>query len=335
MIVSDSVNHILSLYPRGQDWKTPITNHCSSPFTVLTVDLEGNCFLCKCEAHLPISVGNILDFNDLSEVWANPVAQELQQTILDRTYKYCAVQHCGILNQDLTSTRYYLSINIDESCNLACPSCRRELINHTSGDKFDKKSAMVKHLVNLINRFDQPLHLTMSGNGDPLASLIMRPLILNWQPKADQDIKLFTNGLLMRKLLPNSPILPNINEFQISVDAGSQAVYEQVRRPGKFTVLQDNLQWLADNRPANSTVRLMCCLGADNYNDIVNFAEMCGKFGFRGEITKIENWGTFDNFALHDVMSTPGAERDQAIDQLRTVSTMPHITVGSFLKQLL
>ena len=236
MQLSDSVTHILSLYPRGQDWKEPIRNLCDSPFTVLTVDLEGNCFLCKCEAHLPITVGNILDFADLSEVWDNPIAHELQKTIIDRTYKYCAVQHCGILNQNLTSTHYYLSINIDESCNLACPSCRRELINHTKGEQFDRKSKMVSHLVELINKFDKPLHLTMSGNGDPLASLIMRPLILNWTPKSNQTIKLFTNGLLMRKLLPDSPILSNIQEFQISVDAGSQAVYEVVRRPGKFSV---------------------------------------------------------------------------------------------------
>lgn len=335
MLVSDPVHHILSLYPRGQDWKEPITNHCDNPFTVLSVDLSGNCFLCKCEAHLPIAVGNILDFSDLTEVWNNPIAQELQQTILDRSYKYCAVQHCGILNQDLRSNQYYLSINIDESCNLACPSCRRELINHTSGTQFDQKSVMVQHLVNLINKFDQPLHLTMSGNGDPLASLIMRPLILNWQPKANQTIKLFTNGLLMRKLLPDSPILPYIQEFQISVDAGSESVYEVVRRPGKFSVLQDNLQWLASNKPPNSTVRLMFCLSVNNYTDIVNFASMCSKFGFIGEITKIEDWSTFDNFTEQDIMSTPGPEYNQAIDQLRTVSIMSHIKVGSFLQQLL
>ena len=335
MLLSDSVTHILSLYPRGQDQQEPIRNLCDSPFTVLTVDLEGNCFLCKCEAHLPISVGNVLDFTDLSEVWSNPIARELQKTIIDRTYKYCAVQHCGILNQNLTSTHYYLSINIDESCNLACPSCRRELINHTNGEKFDRKAKMVAHLVDLINKFEQPLHLTMSGNGDPLASLIMRPLILNWVPNSNQSIKLFTNGLLMRKLLPDSPILPNINEFQISVDAGSQDIYEQVRHPGKFNLLEDNLQWLADNRPAGAQVRLMFCLGAGNYTDIINFANMCSKYNFKGEITKIENWGTFDNFRVQDVMTNPGPEYDQAIDQLRGVSAMPHITIGSLLKQLL
>ena len=335
MLLSDSVTHILSLYPRGQDQQEPIRNLCDSPFTVLAVDLEGNCFLCKCEAHLPISVGNVLDFTDLSEVWSNPIARELQKTIIDRTYKYCAVQHCGILNQNLTSTHYYLSINIDESCNLACPSCRRELINHTNGEKFDRKAKMVAHLVDLINKFEQPLHLTMSGNGDPLASLIMRPLVLNWVPKSNQSIKLFTNGLLMRKLLPDSPILPNINEFQISVDAGSQDIYEQVRRPGKFNLLEDNLQWLADNRPAGAQVRLMFCLGAGNYTDIINFANMCSKYNFKGEITKIENWGTFDNFRVQDVMTNPGPEYDQAIDQLRGVSAMPHITIGSLLKQLL
>ena len=328
-----STYHILGLYPRGKDYKESITNHCDSPWKVLTVDLEGNCFLCKCEAHLPLTVGNVLDFADLNEVWTNPTAQDLQQTITDRSYTFCAVQHCGVVNQEVFHKVHYISINIDESCNLACPSCRRELINHTSGERFEQKSKMVSHLVDLINKFDKPLHLTMSGNGDPLASLIMRPLVLNWQPKANQTIKLFTNGLLMRKLLPDSPILPYIKDFQISVDAGTQEVYEQVRRPGKFSVLEDNLQWLEDNKPTNSTVLLMFCLSANNVNDIVNFANLCSKYGFRGEITKVENWNTFDNFGEQDVMSNPDHPAYQtAVDQLKIVSEMPHIRVGSFLK---
>jgi hypothetical protein len=79
----------------------------------------------------------------------------------------------------------------------------------------------------------------------------------------------------------------------------------------------------------------MFCLGAGNYTDIINFANMCSKYNFKGEITKIENWGTFDNFRVQDVMTNPGPEYDQAIDQLRGVSAMPHITIGSLLKQLL
>ena len=337
MLSPDNITQILAWHPnpRGQDWSGTITNHCDSPFTVLTVDLSGNCFLCKCEAHLPISVGNIFDFADLNEVWNNSTAIELQKTITDRTYKYCAVELCGILDQDLKSSSYYLSINIDESCNLACPSCRREQISHSNGEVFDQKSAMVLHLVNLINQFDKPLHLTMSGNGDPLASLIMRPLVLNWEPKSNQTIKLLTNGLLIKKLLPNSPILHNISEFQISVDAGTQEVYEVVRRPGKFSILQDNLQWLADNRPAHSTVRLMFCLSKSNHTDILNFANLCSKFGFLGEITKVEDWGTFDNFSEQDIMATTGPEYTLALDQLRIVSTMSHISIGSFIKRLL
>lgn len=328
------VNHTLKLYPRGAEYVNPIINHCDSPWKVLTVDLEGNCFLCKCEAHLPLKVGNVLDFNDLHEVWTNKIAIDIQKTILDRSYTFCAVEHCGIVNNDISHDIHYISINIDESCNLACPSCRRSLINHTSGKRFDEKSAMVSHLVKLINKFDKPLHLTMSGNGDPLASLIMRPLVLNWHARIDQTIRLFTNGLLMRKLLPDSPILPNIKAFQISVDAGSKDVYEKVRSPGKFSVLEENLQWLADNKSKDSTVLLMFCLSASNADDIINFANMCKKYKFNGEITKVENWYTFDNFEEQDVMTNPNHPKyQQAVEQLKIVSEMPHIRVGPFLKK--
>ncbi|CAB4128245.1 COG0535 Predicted Fe-S oxidoreductases [uncultured Caudovirales phage] len=335
-INESSANFALGLYPRGKDWAEPILNHCDSPWTSLTVDLDGKCFLCKCEHHLPISVGDILDFAQLEDVWTSPIAQDLQQTILDRSYTYCAVQHCGILRTDLKSSRYYININIDESCNLACPTCRKEAIHHSLGPAFEHKSQQVSHFVKLINKFDKPLHLTMSGNGDPLASLIMRPLVLAWEPKPNQHIKLFTNGLLMRKLLPESKILANIKEFQLSIDAGSKDVYEQVRQPGKFDILESNLEWLAENKPAGSYVRLMFCLGVANAGDIVNFANLCNKYGFHGEIIKVEDWGTFDTFADYDIISNPASPMyATAVEQLRVVNKLPYITVSYFLQQLL
>ena len=92
-------------YPRGKDWPGLITNHCDQPFKTLNIDTSGNCYLCRCEGHLPISVGNILDFDQLEDVWLNDCAKQLQQTITDRTFTYCAVQHCGIINQNITLTK--------------------------------------------------------------------------------------------------------------------------------------------------------------------------------------------------------------------------------------
>jgi molybdenum cofactor biosynthesis enzyme MoaA len=306
------------------------------PFKSLNIDLNGLCYLCVCEAWLPISVGNILDFNRLEDVWANPIAQRLQQDIKERKYTHCAVRHCGVLEGPVELSNFNLGINIDESCNLACPSCRKSAINHTGGEIFNIRQEYVNHLIKLIQDFNQPMNLVMCGNGDPLASLIMRPLILNWKPKDNQTITLRTNGLLMRKLLPDSLVLPQIKIFEISVDAGSQEVYENVRRPGKFSVLQENLQWLSENRPTNSKVHLLMCVQKSNANDIINFADMCKKYGFVASFTKLEDWHTFANFEEHDVIGNINHPlRDTALNELRTVYNMSHVYLNPLLKNLL
>lgn len=337
MALDLSLYHALTFYPRGQDYTGPaITHNCNMPWTSLSVNLEGRCFVCGCDAHLPIPVGVITDFDKLEDVWLSPAAQELQQTITERKFTYCAIDHCGIKTQDILTQYYYISVNIDESCNLACPTCRRSLINHTSGPIFDTRKAQVDHFVDLINNFDKPLYLTMTGNGDPLASLIMRPLVLNWVPKANQTIQLFTNGLLMRKLLPESTIFPYIRDFKISVDAGSKDVYEVVRKPGKFSILRENLDWLASNREPNTQVRLMFTLSALNALDIVNFAEMCNNYGFNGEITKLDNWNTFDNFDENNVIDNLHHPLyTKAVEQLRLISKMPNIALAPTIRNII
>lgn len=324
--------YTLNSLPRGKEYKGAILNNCTIPYSSLTVNMDGLCFLCRCDAHLPISVGTITDFDRLEDIWTNSIARELQATVIQRQYTYCAVNHCGILEQDLSNQEYYISINIDESCNLACPTCRKHAILHTEGEVFNDKLKQITHFVQLIQKFNEPMLLAVSGNGDPLASSILRPLFLNWQPNANQRVKLFTNGLLMSKLLPNSPVLPHIKEFQISVDAGSKEVYEQVRRPGKFDRLQDNLQWLKDNHPNGSDIRLMFCLSSYNATDIINFANLCQYYGFRGEITKVDNWYTFEDFNDIDVIgNTEHPLRPQALEQLNQIKTLNYITISPSL----
>lgn len=319
--------------PRGAQHHAEIKNHCDMPWTSLSVNLEGDCFLCRCDAHLPISVGKITNFSKLEDVWNNSKAKQLQQTIINKTFDYCAVTHCGIINQSLLANEYYISINIDESCNLACPTCRRDAINHTKGPLFERRLEQVTHFVKLINQFDKNVYLTMTGNGDPLASLIMRPLILNWNPLKNQRIQLFTNGLLMSKLLPNSSILANIQDFKISIDAGSKEVYEVVRAPGKFNILIDNLTWLKEQ---NKKVRLMFTLSSVNANDIINFADLCSYYGFDGEITKLEDWQTFDDFASHDVVDNPQHPLyNTAVTQLKTTQSYTNIILAPTIKQIL
>lgn len=310
-----SYDHI----PRNRDLRLVIPNSCNSPSRTLLIDWQGECFVCGCEAWLPISVGCITDFSTLEEIWQSPVARQLQHDIDQGTFDNCAVTRCGVLTDtNMVKQEYTISINIDESCNLWCPSCRKEKIMITSGPEYDNKLSATNHLVDLLQKFDKPARIIMSGNGDPLASSIMRPLLHRFQPRPGQWIKLFTNGLLLRKQLDQNPILNHIDEYLISIDAGSAKVYEQVRLGGRWQQLLDNFQFLQANARSGAQVSLAFVIQKNNYQDIVNFCQTVIDHGFQGTITKLEDWGTWSNFNEHDVLNTVHPEHAQALHHLRT-----------------
>jgi MoaA/NifB/PqqE/SkfB family radical SAM enzyme len=198
----------------------------------------------------------------------------LQQDIDDKKFTWCAVEYCGIKKSNIIADKFTLAINIDESCNLSCPSCRRETIMHTSGPVVEQKQQDIDRIMTWLADFNEPIHIILSGNGDPLASTIIRPLIKNYKPKTTQTFKLFTNGLLLKKQLTQSHLLSQITEFSISVDAGSHEVYEKVRRGGDWKVLLENLGYLKTVRK-KSTVALNFAVQNSNWYDLPNFVNLC------------------------------------------------------------
>ena len=310
--------HAYHSIPRNKDLQHHITNSCDAPNRVLVVDWKGDCFICGCEAWLPISVGKVENFSRLADVWASLTARYLQEDIAGGHFTHCAVDRCGVQDRDITHDQYLVSINIDESCNLRCPSCRKDSIMITSGADFDRKLQQVDHMVDLLEAFDPPCKIVMSGNGDPLASAIMRPLIHRWQPRDDHRVRLFTNGLLLRKQLTTSAILNHVDEYFLSIDAGSQEVYERVRLGGSWAHLLENLYWLREQCSIyQSRVLLMLVLQRDNYHDLENFCHLVVDFGFQGSVTYLEDWGTWSDFAQHDVIGNANhALHDQAMQHL-------------------
>ena len=289
--------------PRNKQLQLAIPYSCEVPNKTLLVDWKGDCFICECEAWLPVSVGKITDFATLDQVWTSPTALTLQQDIAHKKFSHCAVERCGVTRGNINRSIYTISVNIDESCNLRCPSCRRDAIMITSGADYDIKLAQVNHLVSLLENFKHPCRIIMSGNGDPLASSILRPLIHRFAPGPGQQIKLFTNGLLIRKQITDSSIRDHISEYLISIDAGSKHVYEKVRLGGKWEQLLDNFDYLRELVQTNeSSVALTFVAQRDNYLDMQNFCRVCIDYGFSGSITKLEDWGTWDNYAEHDVI---------------------------------
>ena len=311
--------HAYNLYDRTA--KTGITNTCNYPHKVASIDVEGNCMLCGCDGWLPISSGKIQNYTRLEQIWQTDVAKKLQQDIDAKKFTWCSVDACGIRKANQIKQQHYLSINVDESCNLACPSCRNTKINWTSGKKYEDRLTIATHLVKLINKFEQPLEIMMSGNGDPLASLIYRPLVLNMEPRDNISVRMLTNGLLLKKLAPKLKIKDSIKFLDISIDAGDQETYERVRLGGSWRMLKDNLDYVKDNFDCHVTLKFV--LQKNNVNSLDNFVKLLEEYNFHGNIMPIEDWSSLTDFKSHNVFDKEHELYQQTRDKINEYKAHP------------
>jgi hypothetical protein len=294
-----SYQYTLQSHPRGKD-SAPIYNSCNRPFKAVEIDMFTNCNLCLCTGWLPKPVGKITDFEKLEDIWTNPLAQEIQNDVKTKKYTWCAVEHCGIKYQDMFEPYYNVVFAIDDSCNLQCPSCRREKRMYTSGPLYEEKLRAITHAVELLNKFEDRVHILFNCSGDPLASHLSRPFLQSYVGNNKQTFTLFTNGQLIKKLLPTTTIFERITSYQISIDAGSKEIYEKVRIGGSWELLMENFDFLKEQK-LNNKVLLMFTVQKNNYTDILNFENLCKTYGFQGLLTQLDDWGTW----ISDDIKTP------------------------------
>ena len=276
---------------------------CKDPFDGCSIDRFGQVFVCTCDGKLPISVGHIMDFVSLDQIWTNDIARQLQQTILEQKFTYCDVSNCGIMYSNPVDADSYLSsrrrkeifLNIDESCNLHCPSCRDSMIYIKKGQQYTDKKTWVNHFHNMLKEYTGALDLYTRGNGDPLASEIYQEFLSTCELNSNQKFNFLTNGLLLRQRFGENPkLVKNTSLIMISIDAGSKEVYEDVRRPGKWEKLVDNLDCLHTLSKQGISAQLNFVIQRANYQDIPNFIKLAQKYKFRTHYALLEDWRTFD-----------------------------------------
>jgi len=234
-----------------------------------------------------------MDIASFDKIWQTPRAIALQQDVSSKKFTYCSVDSCNIKKQDVVFENYYINLNYDESCNLACPTCRPKAINITSGAQYEQKLKMSKHISKLISKFDQVCTINMSGNGDPFASLIYRKFLMTVNPNPKHRYRLLTNGLLLKKLLSKTKIYNNIDVIDISIDAGDQQTYERVRKGGSWSALMENLDYLK-SLDLDVLIRLNMVVQVENFHSIKHFDKLLQKYNWNGRISRLEDWSTFN-----------------------------------------
>ncbi len=258
---------------------------CPRPFEVLvsgqstgwradtgtTEQVMGASYLCDCAAWLPFIAGNVVEADSPGDVWNSPAAQEIRRSILDGDYSYCSRTLCPIIVNDtlprseaVTAPRLrriidgretvledgprLIALGHDSSCNLACPSCRVGLVMADKAQNERLDQARDRVILPLLRQRDVGLHLTSWG--DPFASRHYRSILEALRHEDFDGVKLFllTNGLgLTKNVWTSMPHLAEkIVELRVSIDAATKETYEDVRRPGRWDVLRENLHAMGE-----------------------------------------------------------------------------------------
>ena len=268
---------------------------CWYPHRSLTINQLGECYICTCEAWLPYPVGNILEFDELAEVWTNNIAKKLQNnTKNNTTFKFCDTSICDPWAESYQKARalpYQIAICTDDSCNLRCPSCRPDMIHFNKGPIYEERKLYTDKITSLMKDFNLPVSCALGGSGEIFSSKILSDVLYNYEPNNKHRFKIKTNGTLIDNRIKDSPIMQKLSEFTISIDAGSKSVYDIVRPPANWNKLRSNLDFLREN---NFQLSFNFVLQKANLYDVINFADLCEHYGAIGHCEGVNDWGTWN-----------------------------------------
>ena len=307
---------------------------CNVPFNALEIH-NNEYFLC-CPSWLNVSFKR--DEYTLSEIWNSEPVQEIRESLLDGSFKYCNKELCPFLSKLVNhgiatgpirlktpdtvinvkkiiknNTPNVLMMNFDRTCNYKCPSCRVDLIVENSNG--------IKRIEKTIEEIDTHYSanvktLYITGSGDPFVSVGFRNYLRNFNPKKYpklHSIHLHTNASMWNKEMWDS--MPNVHKFvrtcEISIDAGTKDTYEnKTRLGGNWDNLLNNLKFI-NTLPIY--VKASFVVQDTNYMEMETFYNlMYSIFGKKVNVFfgKITNWGTFSEgeFKLKQVWNTEHPE---------------------------
>ena len=256
------------------------------------------------------SFGNIKD--PFETVWNGSRAQAFRRSILDGSFRYCNPKSCPHMQtksltvhswdnihdapinnrtrEDLTRGKIVLDHGAfevqccyDRSCNLSCPSCRREVIVVSGQRRQELLSFQSKFIADFWK--DCKL-LFITGSGDAFGSPIFRNLLQSLSREHAPDIQylcLLTNGLLVKRYWNTlSPFAAGLTKgVSVSIDAATENTYRVNRRPADWYDLIENLQLLKEKRRQGEIARLgfSFVVQQNNYREMSDFVKMAEDFG--------------------------------------------------------
>jgi tetratricopeptide (TPR) repeat protein len=331
------------------------TRFCSRPFQHFETGVEGKVWVC-CPAFLPVPIGNLND-GSADAIWRSETARELRASILDGSFRYCSRMHCGdITNHRLPSNTSpeakkladafvaparsqplpaKVVLSHDRSCNLACPTCRKDFIlaDKTEQAQLDKFADTV-----IMPLLKEAKLLYVTGSGDPFGSNHFRRLLKNIDHHSFPDLKihLHTNGQLFNKRAWEELELSGlVQSCEVSIDAASAETYRVVRRGGDFDRLLQNLAFVRFLHRSGQIEQWTASfvVQAKNFREMPEFVRLIRQFGATTIFFQmIRNWGTFtaEEFVTEFIGNSLHPDHAEFLEVLKAPELqLPHVWLGN------
>jgi len=288
-----------------------IGNLCPRPKDTVLIDKQGSCYACECTSWLPQSIGN-LQIKSLAEIIGSDMHQHLQSSISDGSYRYCNEHQCSYIKSDAVlhgqpDRIQHLRLAIDDSCNLRCPSCRKDMVFHKQGSAYNLGIRLADRVNDWLHDCQHPIQVHIGSDGDPFASHVYRHFMEQTPVKDNIKYSILTNGLLFKEFHARVPhVINNLNELGVSIDGATKDTYEKLRLGGKWDKIIEGLESIAEQKQKNNfTFILHFVVQKENYREMETIIDLGEQYGAdRVWLNKIEDWGTMDDFRSQDIWNT-------------------------------
>ena len=313
---------------------------CSKPWDHFEVHSSGSVYLC-CPKWLPTVVGNC-QRDEVDAIWNSAKTQDVRRGILDGSFRHCVQAECPLIQSDslprrdaITDPRLraildesrvevdelpeVFNLCYDESCNLQCPSCRRERIFFAEGPEYERRKRIQEMLVRGLFAAPHERHFRVSvtGSGDPLGSKLFRELLCSIDGRMFPNVRfdLQTNGVLFTRANWErlAGIHANIGDVMVSFDAATPQTYAYTRLGGNWEALLENVRMLGEVRKRGGMrmLRLDFVVQQRNYREMPAFVALARELAPVDLVSfnLITDWGTYGaGFAQHAIWRSDHAE---------------------------
>lgn len=286
---------------------------CRDPFSVFKVIHNGGVYPCICESWIR-SAGNILE-QSYDEIVHGIDYKLIQLSVINRTYYFCdkregqcayfdkTIYPNGVImgrdDRNLKDTSKQVFIAFDKTCNLKCPSCRKDFIMEDETPHVESvRQAIEEKLLPEVEG------AVMASAGEFFFSRQYKKLVASDGFKNVKKLLIITNGILCNEENWKELRQHYKGEVQllVSIDAASEEVYRTIRK-GSFQKLLEAMEYMKQLRRSGeiSYWGINYVIQQGNMSEIDKFIEL----GKRFEVDSIyfgclRNWGTFEEEEFQD-----------------------------------